>query len=148
MKIYDKKLFKEGVYGILIISFILIAIVWTNAFDLKKYYAFLFNTAWMYYLCIKTINISLSEEKSRAENAGRRLTKKARKNVFGKKEPLVHILWIGLMVGSMPAVVHSLKLAFAMFFAGTGVLVWHIVVVSYELKRIRNNDKIITEEEN
>ena len=146
MKIYDKKLFKEGVYTILIVSFILFAIIRTNAFDLKKYSAYLFNTAVMYYLGIKTIIISLSEEKSAKENAQRGLAKTARKNIFGKKEPLVHILWVGMMVGSMPAVFYSLKLAFVMFLGGIGVLVWYIYVVEDEIKRIKNDVEFITEE--
>lgn len=146
MKIYDKKLFKEGVFGLIVVLAIFVLVLVTNIFDLKRHSAVVFNTVWMSCLCIKTITISLSEEKSKKENEQRRLAKTARKNIFGKKEPLVPILWVGLMLGSMPAVFYSLKLAVAMFLGGIGVLVWYIYVVEDEIKRIKNDVEFITEE--
>ncbi len=139
MKIYDKKLFREGLCWLIVVSAILILVILTNAFDLKKYSAFLFNTAIMYYQSIKTIIISLSEEKSIKENKNRHIAKIARKNVFGKKEPLVHILWLALMIGAMPAVFYSVMLAFAMFLVGFGILAWYIIVVNEEIKRIKSD---------
>ena len=146
MKIYDKKLFKEGVFWLVAVLAIFVIVVATNTFNLKKYSAFLFNTVWMSCLSIKTIIISLSEEKSKKENMQRRLAKIARQNVFDKKEPLVHILWVGMMLGSMPAVLYSVKLAVALFFGGCGVLVWYIYVVEDEIKRIKNQEEFIIEE--
>ena len=146
MRIYDKKIFKEGLTGLVAVLGILALVVITDIFDLKRHSAFVFNTVWMSCLNIKTIIISLSEEKSRKYNIERRLVKTARNTVFGKKEPLVHILWLGLMIGSMPAVFYSLMLAMVMFFAGIGVLVWYIYVIEDEIKRIKNNVEFISEE--
>ena len=146
MKIHDKKLFKEGVLGLIVVLAIFVLVLVTDIFDLKRHSAFVFNTVWMSCLYIKTITISLSEEKSKKENEQRRLAKTARKNIFGKKEPLVHILWVGLMLGTMPVVFYSLKLAVAMFFGGVGVLAWYIYVVGDEIKRIKNDVEFISEE--
>ena len=120
MKIYDKKLFKEGVFWLAAVLAVFVLVLASNAFSLKRHSAFLFNIVWMSYLSVKTIIISLSEEKSKKENMQRQLAKIARKNVLGKKEPLVHILWVGMLLGSMPAVFYSLKLAVALFFGGCG----------------------------
>ena len=146
MKIYDKKLFKEGVFWLVAVMAIFVIVVATNAFNLKKYSAFVFNTVWMSCLSIKTIIISLSEEKSKKENEQRQLAKTARKNVFGKKESLVHILWVGMMLSSMPAVFYSIKLAVALFLVGCAVLVWYIYVVEDEIKRIKKQEEFIIEE--
>ena len=146
MKIHDKKLFKEGVFSLAVVLAVFVLVLATDAFSLKRHSAFLFNTVWMSCLSIKTIIISLSEEKSKKENMQRRLAKIARQNVFDKKEPLVHILWVGMMLGSMPAVLYSIKLAVALFFGGCGVLVWYIYVVEDEIKRIKKQEEFIIEE--
>lgn len=146
MRIYDKKIFKEGLTGLVAVLGILALVVITDIYDLKRHSAFVFNIVWMSCLNIKTIIISLSEEKSRKYNTDRRLANTARNTVFGKKEPLVHILWLGLMIGSMPATLYSVNLALIMFLGGCGVLVWYIYVIDDKTKELKNDVEFIIEE--
>ena len=68
MKIHDKKLFKEGVFSLAVVLAVFVLVLATDAFSLKRHSAFVFNIVWMSCLSIKTIIISLSEEKSKKEN--------------------------------------------------------------------------------